>query len=335
MKSTYHASMLRRGEKPDWAALLPLHGPWMVHVEPTAACNLRCRCCFHGDQAKLRDAGFKKDFLDMALYKKAIEGVARMGAPTKTLRLFKAGESLLHPDFAEMVRFAKERLPDVAAVLRTNGVLLSPELNRALVEAGLDQLEVSVNSISTEGYAKNTGVPVEFASLVANVRDFFSQKKQCHVYVKATSQFFSEEEKKEFLEIFGNISDSIFLEHVAAVWAHFESDAEEVQSTYGVRGEKIRKRKVCPFPFIMMSVNADGSVSPCANDWNRDVVVGDLSAQSVEEIWNGPAFTELRKMHALGRKEETACGNCQFYAAVEDDFDVFAGELARKLSASD
>ena len=331
MKSTYGASMLRRGKRPDWPALLPLNGPWMVHLEPTAACNLRCRCCFHGNQEKLREAGFKKDYLEMGLYKKAIEGVARMGAPTKTLRLFKAGESLLHPDFVEMVRFAKERLPEVAVVLRTNGVLLRPGLNRKLIEAGLDQLEVSVNAMSTKGYGENTGVPVPFASLVDNVRDFFSQRNQCHVYVKATSQFFTEEDKEAFLETFGEISDSIFLEQIAAVWTHFESDAPEMQSKYGVRGEEIRKRKVCPFPFIMMSVNADGSVSPCANDWSRKVIVGDISTQSVEEIWNGAAFTELRKMHAAGRKEETACGDCQFYAAVEDDFDVFAEELARKL----
>ncbi|MDL2216327.1 SPASM domain-containing protein [Desulfovibrio sp. OttesenSCG-928-M14] len=331
MKSSYAASMLRRGTKPDWPALLPLNGPWMVHLEPTAACNLRCRCCFHGDQDNLRQTGFKKDFLEMELYKKTIEGVASMGAPTKTLRLFKAGESLLHPDFVEMVRFAKERLPDVAVVLRTNGVLLRPELNRQLIEAGLDQLEVSVNAMSTEGYNANTGVSVPFISLVDNVRDFYAQRKQCHVYVKATSQFFTEEDKKAFFETFGDISDSIFLEHIAAVWAHFQSDAAEMQEQYGVRGEEIRVRKVCPFPFIMMAVNADGSVSPCANDWNRNVVIGDISAQTVEEIWNSAAFTELRKMHATGRKDETACGDCQFYAAVEDDFDAFAEELARKL----
>lgn len=331
MKSSYSASTLGAGSRPDWGALLPLDVPWMIHLEPTAACNLRCRACPHGDAESLHKAGFKNDFMDMELYRKAITDIASMGGAVKALRLFKAGESLLHPDFPEMVRFAKERLPDAALALRTSGVLLNPELNRKLIEAGLDQIDISLNAMSTEGYMKNTGVAVDFASLVEGVRDFFSQKKQCHVYIKGASEFFTEEEKKTFFETFSDICDSIFLEHLAAVWPRLENDIMEIQSEQGFRGEAIRERKVCPFPFIMMAVNADGTVSPCVNDWDRHVVMGDISAQSAAEIWNGAAFADLRKMHASGRKNETACGDCQFYAAVEDDFDVFADELLRKL----
>ena len=40
-------------------------------------------------------------------------------------------------------------------------------------------------------------------------------------------------------------------------------------------GQEIKKLKVCPFPFMYLHVNSDGTVAGCTLDWARKVLVGD------------------------------------------------------------
>ena len=61
---------------------------------------------------------------------------------------FLGGETLMHPQIAELIRHAKsKRGGSNLATIITNGFLLTKEMIRALNEAGLDFMQVSVDSI--------------------------------------------------------------------------------------------------------------------------------------------------------------------------------------------
>jgi MoaA/NifB/PqqE/SkfB family radical SAM enzyme len=58
------------------------------------------------------------------------------------------GEPLLHPDLAEIIRYIKaKRHSGTLVVLITNGFLLTPQHVAALNDAGLDLMQISVDSI--------------------------------------------------------------------------------------------------------------------------------------------------------------------------------------------
>ena len=57
-------------------------------------------------------------------------------------------------------------------------------------------------------------------------------------------------------------------------------------------------------------VTWDGRVVPCCFDFDAKVVLGDLKTQTMEEIWNGPAYIELRKAELEGRNRSELCANC-------------------------
>lgn len=58
------------------------------------------------------------------------------------------GEPLLHPDLAEVIRYIKAKRPGGnMVVLITNGFLLTPEKVAGLNDAGLDLMQISVDSI--------------------------------------------------------------------------------------------------------------------------------------------------------------------------------------------
>ncbi|MBD3370533.1 radical SAM protein [Candidatus Fermentibacteria bacterium] len=61
----------------------------------------------------------------------------------------------------------------------------------------------------------------------------------------------------------------------------------------------------CPFLDSWVYIDPDGRVDPCPH-WNVSEPLGNLTDQSFEEIWNGEAYSRLRKGHRQGELH----GNC-------------------------
>ena len=75
------------------------------------------------------------------------------------------GEPLLHPRFLDMVRAAKQR--GLRAEVTTNALLLDDAVAAGLLEAGLDQLVVSIDGASAEAFGRVRGASL--ARVVENV----------------------------------------------------------------------------------------------------------------------------------------------------------------------
>jgi len=66
----------------------------------------------------------------------------------------------------------------------------------------------------------------------------------------------------------------------------------------------------CPLVFRTMYVRVDGKVKPCCFYANtQNFFLGDLTEESVTEVWNGRKFQELRKAHLEG-KIPPGCAHC-------------------------
>ena len=95
------------------------------------------------------------------------EAVADGLEPGGTVAFMGLGEPLLHPRFLEMVRLAKER--GLRAEVTTNALLLDDAMAAGLLEAGLDQLVVSIDGANAEAFGRvRSGASLE--RVVENVR---------------------------------------------------------------------------------------------------------------------------------------------------------------------
>lgn len=117
-----------------------------VRIAVTSACNLRCTYCLKDD------APAQTQRLATADAARLIALLGEMGV--KKIR-FTGGEPLLHPSIAELVSIAKTT-PGIDTIrITTNGVLLDRQLD-ALVEAGLDGVNLSLDTLDREKFISIT-----------------------------------------------------------------------------------------------------------------------------------------------------------------------------------
>ena len=233
-----------------------------------------------------------------------------------------------------MVSYAKKLNVFERIDTTTNGILLNPKLNRSIIEAGIDQINISVNGVSSEQIYYYTKKKVDFKSYVENIRDLYENRGNCEISIKAIEETLTEDERKSFFDIFGSISNRIVLEHISPAWPEFIFH-EDIKMDYktGNYGQEIIERKVCPYIFYILVINSDGRCSTCVGDWPNKQIVGDTKTQTLREIWQGSVLNKYRSTHLKGNRNNIKfCKECEVikYGTL-DNIDNYSNEILKKM----
>jgi MoaA/NifB/PqqE/SkfB family radical SAM enzyme len=90
--------------------------------------------------------------MEFGMYEKIIKQLAEFPKGIKRIVFSGLGEPLMNPRLPEMVKIAVDaQIADRVEVI-TNGVLLTPEMSDKLIEAGITNINVSIQGINTEQY---------------------------------------------------------------------------------------------------------------------------------------------------------------------------------------
>ena len=314
--------------------VIPLKVPFIINVDPSDRCNFQCRFCPTGDRKLMENTpGRNHGAMDFGLFKKIIDDICALEKPIKVLRLYKDGEPLLNPRLAAMIRYAREKRCSDRIDTTTNASLLTPEKNIEIIEAGLDRINISIEGVTAKQYLEFSKHKIDFEKLVGTIRHFYEHKSQCEMIVKINGDILSEDDKNMFYDIFGDIADGVYIEHIMSCWPEFELKGVAVNQKLGIYGQKITEVLVCPYIFYSFSINADGSASACFLDWARRLSIGDVKKQSVKEIWTGEELLSLQRLFLMKkRKELPVCVHCgQMTHGQPDDIDEYAEILAGRL----
>jgi MoaA/NifB/PqqE/SkfB family radical SAM enzyme len=314
--------------------VIPLGVPFIINVDPSDVCNFQCRFCPTGDRALMKKtSGRNHGVMDFGLYKKIIDDICTFEKPIKVLRLYKDGEPLLNPRMAEMIGYARRKKCCERIDTTTNAALLNPRKNIEIIDAGLDRINISIEGVNAAQYRDFSRFAMDFEELVENLRHLYDHKKNCEIIIKINGDVLSEDDKKKFYELFGDIADGVYIEHIMSCWPEFELNGVEVNREFGIYGQEIKEVLVCPYVFYSFSINSNGQASACFLDWSRKLVIGDAKGESVRDIWRGNPLREYQKMFLLKkRKNHPVCGKCgQLSHGRPDDIDAFAEMLLGRL----
>jgi MoaA/NifB/PqqE/SkfB family radical SAM enzyme len=168
------------------------------------------------------------------------------------------GEPMLVKNLPKMVRYLKDR--GVYVLFNTNGTVLSEKNGRALIDAGLDELRVSLDAANAKSYLKVRGKDY-FHRILRNVKAFRALQERegrdkPRVSAWLTGLKETIEELPEFVRIAGEIGvrevylqrlvffdhdtvglarpDQALFEQVAKDEAHYLEEAEAVAKSLGL-----------------------------------------------------------------------------------------------------
>jgi MoaA/NifB/PqqE/SkfB family radical SAM enzyme len=314
--------------------VIPLRTPFVLFVDPASACNFLCKFCPTGHRDLIDDTGRYQGVMHFDLFCKIVDDLQGFDEPIKVLRLYKDGEPFLNKNLARMIGYAKRsgRVPYVDTT--TNGSLITPERLGPVLEAGLDKINVSVDGMNREQYLRFTGFDFDFDAFVRNVKWLYANRGNCEVMIKIPSELISESQKQEFLDLFGDFCDRIFIENFAPCWPEFDVEQHTgMKISGGIYQQPVGDTRTCPYIFYSMSVNADGLASACFLDWGRKLLIGDLRRHSLRDVWESPEFNALRLQHLEGRRHENpVCSRCgQLTHCLPDNIDAHAETLRERL----
>lgn len=108
-----------------------------VSVEPTNLCNANCVFCGY----QFQDRAYSQ--IALATVQQIAGATARAGA-TRIRFTPSVGEPLVHRGLEDLVAAARSTSPPLTVDLTTNGILLTPERYRRLVDAGVTSIVVSM-----------------------------------------------------------------------------------------------------------------------------------------------------------------------------------------------
>jgi MoaA/NifB/PqqE/SkfB family radical SAM enzyme len=315
--------------------VIPLRTPFIVWIEPTDKCNFQCKFCPTGDHTLMRQTPRRgHGSMDFEMYKKIINNLSEFEEKIKVVRLYKDGEPLLNPHFADMIKYAKDSGYCERVDTTTNASLLTHELSLAIVDAGLNRINISVEGVNNKTYADFSHYKIDFEKYVENIAFLYEHRKQCEMIVKINGDILSKEEKEQFYKTFGDIADGVFIESIFNNWPTFDMQAVEQNTNRGIYGQPIKEVLVCPYVFYSLFINSDGTYSICSVDWSRNSLPKMDALQSTpKEFWNSKTWLDLQKMFLRKeRKSHPFCKDCGMMAySMPDDIDEYAEELLKKI----
>jgi len=255
----------------------------MISLELTNHCNLKCPYCANVTLTR------PKTYIDWSFFERMVDECAER--KFNLAYLHGVGEPLLWDRLEEAVALIKRKGAGMGT-FGTNGTLLFADRVKSLLDAGLDSIYVSIDTLDPEIYAKTRGG--KLSKVIANVQEMIRivpknflitialmEHKDHHITQATIDHFHS---------VFGH-NDNVRSNLVTN--ALFPS----APGDYRVSPEKIQH---CRAPINYLFIALDGRAAICCLDQDVLHSLGNVAERSIYDVWfDHKTQTTLRNV-ALG-----------------------------------
>lgn len=304
-------------------------GPIIAHLAITNACNMNCEyCSVRKMHKKIRNG------LSTEEYKRIIDKLVDIGTFQIGLT---GGEPTTRSDLVELVKYISSK--NVACNLTTNGYIVPEELIIKLKEAGLTQVQISLDSYKKEVHEKYR-TKGSFDRAIKTAKLFKKHGFIVGVDTVVTNNNLDDiEDFMDFLE--DNGFDGLTIIKLKQGYLDLKTFKEQVPDydKYALLIDKICKRdgklevtidcssvnnlcktlteeeqnKIhsagCPAGHTLISIAPNGDIYPCAALTNEKYKVGNMLTDDLEKVWN--ENKTLKLLRGIKNIIEGKCRNCK------------------------
>ncbi len=265
--------------------------PFSIQVELTKGCNLQCSFCgINGFQDR---PGKGLQFMTLALAAKLAKQIADLKW-TSRLEFAMHGEPTMNQDWIEIISIFRSKLSNQIMVTSNGGGIANSR--NGIANTVESYFNAGGTILAIDEYQK-----IKFADKIRRGIDELSLNE-----IGVTVCEYPENKagnphrriKGKLLTFIAPIDLSKKGTH-ASLGNHCGA-ASKLQFDVAQR---------CAKPFRELSINWNGSVNLCCNDFIGEFDAGNINHTGLNDIWNGPEFTSARKFLML--PDRTALRPCR------------------------
>lgn len=290
-----------------------IHLPWSISVEPADYCMLRCPQCPVGIRKRQKD----KHLMSLPLFKKLLDEVQPFCG---VMQFHFQGEPLLNQDLPIYIAMAHKAR--IYTLLSTNAQMLTKPLAEELIDAGLNEIIISMDGVTQETYEQYR-VGGDIDKVKQALRYLADYKASTKSGIKITLQCLclktNEHEWNWLMKHYKDLGATDFVlkpaqfydfEHGNPMMPTNEHFSRYILGQDGLYHLKKKLHNHCPRLWWYCVVAANGDVLPCCFDKDHEYVFGNIQKQSFREIWFGEKAQQFRKQVLTNRASIPMCLNC-------------------------
>ena len=288
--------------------------PISISVEPTTSCNLSCPECPSGLKKFTRPTGkITRENFELIL--------RQMGKTLQYITFYFQGEPLLHSQFADFVRLAKQK--NIVVATSTNAHYLDENMAEEIIASGLDRLIISLDGIDADTYVKYRRGG-DFNQVIANIKTMVKLRKEHQVgHPFLELQFLVLKHNEHQIADIKRLGQELGVDKVVLKTAQvyefeegndFIPDMDKYARYEKQADGKYRiKNKLPNHCFRMWSgcvVTWDNQIVPCCFDKDADYKFGNINEMDFSSIWHSNDYSSFRNQILSDRSKIDICRNC-------------------------
>jgi MoaA/NifB/PqqE/SkfB family radical SAM enzyme len=243
------------------------------------------------------------------------------------------GEPLLNPDLMPMLEFAYKK--GLTTSFITNGTLLDRRKSEEILNVGLTELGVSINSLGSDTFARfRSGASLD--RVLTNVEGLISSRRELgltHPKVVIWAILMRDSigsaaelvrsavdigiDKVNFLDYLTGMGDAK-IDQQKLGQSIYESVMRDLTIIGGQSGvvvsgnQRATGRGECTHPWLAPFISAEGFIMPCCFLADPGVLnFGNVFETDFRSIWLGPNYADFRRNFRKCRP--SVCNNCPCY----------------------
>jgi radical SAM protein with 4Fe4S-binding SPASM domain len=209
----------------------------------------------------------------------------------------------LYPQLIDGLRYIRQKIPNAFITLNTNGILLTEDLSKKLLETKINSIAISIEGNNKEEY-ESIRVKLKWDVLrknVQNIRKLIDEHNYpTKIGIMGLHVGDIEIDEDLYVKRWGAYADTMFVRN-------------ENELNDGQKESFLHQVLPCNKLLSQFVVMASGEVTMCAYDWEGEVIYGNIKNSTILELWESPILKEKRLQHLLGRKKKLdLCNNCSY-----------------------
>ena len=281
-------------------------------IEVNGGCNYSCTMCPQDKRTGGRDKRFLQK-MSLMEFEDNVRDCAKHGL--RVVNLEGSGEPTLARNLDEYIKIVKKY--NALAFCFSNGYRMFGRYMKRCVDAGLDFYRFSMIGYDANKYNEmmHNRIGGNFDMICENIMEMqdYVEKSGSDCVVATYHLITDTDNQEEELEKYKELVKRLGVK--SEIWR-----MHNWSGVYDNKDKRSGKINTCGRPFspdvVIRAGGLDGhrgAVAPCCQVLGRDeeAVLGHTSVNTIEEIWNGPAYTELREQHTTGNYPDY-CKSCDF-----------------------